>query len=57
VRIKTYKKSRAFWKHGKHASVIGQVRQKERDALSIKHEEPMYGSVTEAFAAEKKRKS
>jgi hypothetical protein len=50
---KIYKKSEAFWKHGKHKNITGQLRKEERER--VKHPEEFYGSVREAFEKNRKR--
>ena len=51
---KTHKKSAAFWKHGKHASILPQARQEEREKLR-KPSEPMRGSIAELMRVAKKK--
>jgi hypothetical protein len=55
MRQKTYKKSSAFWKHGKHKPLLPVIIQQEREKLQ-KPKEKMYETVQGAFQAERKKK-
>lgn len=46
---KTYKRASAFWKHGKHASVIGKIREKEREQAKKHRRTDWKSSVQELF--------
>lgn len=54
MRMKTHKKSAAFWKHGKHKGLLHAKLALDRTSTVILPE-PMYGSVQEAMEAERKK--
>jgi hypothetical protein len=55
VRQKTYQKSSAFWKHGKHKPLLPVLLQQEREQVQRPKQE-MFGTVKEAFEADRKKK-
>ena len=59
MRQKIYKKSSAFWKHGKHKSVLPAILQLQEEREKLKAKKPkaeMYGSVRETIEAERKKR-
>ena len=54
MRMKTYKKSAAFWKHGKHRSILGELLEKEKEGLKNTPKPAMYASVSETFRRERR---
>lgn len=55
MRIKTRKKSSAFWKHGKHKGALAHSVKVNKEAANKKKPAEMKESVAELMKGEKKR--